>query len=250
MSGVQSPDASTRYCNVAATQKHLKIWSKDDLDHDHTSFCGVFLMSNNVQIKRFKCERKKFLILTMTKFIFLPAISCYLLKHNLCHTYAVRIVPKVHSNHIWARFLGVSNSRDFWSVWGLFFSSRAYYLIHIYQLFFVGIWQWSHFLFLQYLLFFILVKYFPAGVWRLCASAKALHRRWVRGGRRAWTQSQAWGRFEHYNDDEDDGDDYEEEEEEELEPNPKLGAGKQGDDDEDDDDDDEEEEEGEEEEDD
>ena len=86
--------------------------------------------------------------------------------------------------------------------------------------------------------FFILVKYFPAGVWRLCASAKALHRRWVRGGRRAWTQSQAWGRFEHYNDDEDDGDDYEEEEEEELEPNPKLGAGKQGDDDEDDDDDD------------
>ena len=121
---------------------------------------------------------------------------------------------------------------------GPIFSSRAYYLIHIYQLFFVGIWQWSHFLFLQYLLFFILVKYFPAGVWRLCASAKALHRRWVRGGRRAWTQSQAWGRFEHYNDDEDDGDDYEEEEEEELEPNPKLGAGKQGDDDEDDDDDD------------
>ena len=123
MSGVQSPDASTRYCNVAATQKHLKIWSKDDLDHDHTSlsFCGVFFMSNNVQMKRFKCERKKFLILTMTKFIFLPAISCYLLKHNLCHTYAVRIVPKVHSNHIWARFLGVSNSRDFWSVWGLFF---------------------------------------------------------------------------------------------------------------------------------
>ena len=154
MSGVQSPDASTRYCNVAATQKHLKIWSKDDLDHDHTSFCGVFLMSNNVQIKRFKCERKKFLILTMTKFIFLPAISCYLLKHNLCHTYAVRIVPKVHSNHIWARFLGVSNSRDFWSVWGLFFSSRAYYLIHIYQLFFAGIWQWSHIWFLQCLLFY------------------------------------------------------------------------------------------------
>ena len=72
MSGVQSPDASTRYCNVAASQKHLKIWSKDDIDHDHTSlsFCGVFFMSNNVQMKRFKCERKKFLILTMTKFIF------------------------------------------------------------------------------------------------------------------------------------------------------------------------------------
>ena len=148
---------------------------------------------------------------------FWPAISCYLLKHNLCDTYAVRILPKVHSNHIWARFLGVSNSRDFWSVWGLFFSSRAYYLIHIYQLFFLQEFGNDHIFDFYNTYFFILVKYFPAGVWRLCASAKALHRRWVRGGRRAWTQSQAWGRFEHYNDDEDDDGDYEVEEEE-LDP--------------------------------
>ena len=36
---------------------------------------------------------------------------------------------------------------------------------------------------------------FAKGVWRLCASTKTLHRRWVWGGGRAWTKSKAWSRW-------------------------------------------------------
>ena len=126
-------------------------------------------------------------------YFFWPAISCYLLKHNLCHTYAVRIVPKVHSNHIWARFLGVGNSRDFRSVWGLFFSSRAYHLIHIYQLFLQELAM------ITYLISTIPTFLFLSNIFLQEFGDSARARKL-------------------YIDDES-------EEEEELEPNPKLGAG-------------------------